>query len=218
MLPNWFYYFIGKKSGDSPTPPEPPAPTKVEVPDGLQMFSSTKLQYTTAEKFYNFIDGLDFSNVTRWTYYFYSMNGGGLDLVVRLDTTTLKNSISNISYFINNCNAIKEVYLWNSFDTSNVSDFRYTFAYSNNLVEIHGIENFDFTSVTNSYLQGFIANDTKLSNTTLLNIAQALLTVPTNYGNKALSHLGLNSTQANYIVNNSTDWATLSANGWITGY
>lgn len=218
MLPNWIYYFLGKKSGgDSPTPPEPPAGKPV-VPNGLRMFASFNSNTLTSQDLQNFIDSLDFSNVTKWNNYFYSMITKS-GFVIDLSNVSLVDSIIEITSIFQNSSNIKTIYLWKDFDTSSCVSFQSLFGYCTNLTDIYGIEKIDFSSVTpNGGLIYFMTNDSKLSNNTLLNLAKALLTVPTNYGNKALSHLGLNSTQANYIANNSTDWAELQTNGWITGY
>lgn len=78
---------------------------------------------------------------------------------------------------------------------------------------------FDLSHITTASYEGnaglyhIFYNCNSLSNESLNNIAKSLLTVPSNYGYKKLSHLGLNTNQQN-AIKNMEEWTTLSANGW----
>lgn len=224
MLPNWIYYFLGKKSGGSsptpPEPPEPPAPTKVVIYNGIKPFEMGSLYnlpvgLTQQEAFDNLINSFDFDDIIRWQSWFSSFTAQQVT-ICNLSDTKLKNKMTTINSLFSNSYYFKDIYLWGEFDSSSCTNFGAMFSYCSALENIYGVEKIDFSSATN--LQFFINQDSNLSNDTLLNIAKALLTVPTNYGNKSLSHLGFNNTQANYVANNSPDWEELQTNGWTTGY
>lgn len=117
--------------------------------------------------------------------------------------------VTNMSRMLYDCQSITSI---GAIDTSTVENFNYAFGGCVALVDFPVL---DFSSATD--LRYMFQNDSLLSNQSLSNILDSLLTV-TNYDRaKTLASLSLSSTQADYIAS-LPKWSNLQAMGWSKGY
>ena len=102
-----------------------------------------------------------------------------------------------------------------SWDVSNVTTMRSMFYSDMNLVNLN-VDGWNLANVT-TLLWAFTTCDS-LSEESLHSIIKALTTLTGAYTDqKTLKTIGISSTQADICVTFS-EWATLQANGWTTGY
>lgn len=185
---------------------------------------------------------------TNENYYYPNQAGGLKSVIkeIELDCTQVMNYSSNdkktLKYLCMECRSLTKCTLLNTntvtdftalfYDCASLTDYtvdfssaqtlRETFASCGSLANIKEI--FDFSniktgasSVSEAGLGNMFQYCNNLSETSLEKIVKSLLTAPANYRVKTLAHIGLNSTQATTCTG-FDDWATLSANGWTTGY
>lgn len=139
-----------------------------------------------------------------WSYMFQnSRRLEDLDQFINMKPTSM-------GYCFNNANAT-QIDL-PAFDTSNCTSFGECFSYTGFKSYPH---HFDTSSAT--YLSNMCRGNSLTNEAARTFIANSLLTVPTSYNSKTLSHLGYSQTVSNQFVN-MPQWEQLSANGWTTGY
>lgn len=164
MLPNWIYYFIGKKSGgDTPTPPEPP-PTgdKFKLVNGIS-FRGTSLEYFPD----SFGNTIDVSELTSIAYMF-------AECVYLVEPPLFDTSnVTTMTHVFDNCTSLTTIPAYN---TSKCERFG-RFCYVGNLTNVPVL---DMSSVSdyNDYGQAFGNNNcTTLTDTSLDNILVSLMTI-----------------------------------------
>ena len=160
------------------------------------------------------IDNIDIpSNIQSLQYFFAASTSGPSFLqqtLVHVGTFDLKNVTNLNGLFYNQTHFQTAPEL----DTSNVQLFNNAFQRCSALANVPIYDLSSATNFTNMY-------DTKgdaLTNTSLQNILKSLLTLNPSYsGTKTLANMGLTSAQASTCTT-FTEWTTLSADGWTTGY
>jgi surface protein len=118
-------------------------------------------------------------------------------------------SVADTQLMFSNCASLTSVPL---FDTSSVTDMTEMFY---ECYELTTVPQFDMSSVTT--LGNMFFGCEHLSNSTLQNIIRSLVGASHYSGTKKLSTIGISQ----YLAPTCTgfpEWATLSANGWTTGY
>jgi len=127
-------------------------------------------------------------------------------------------NVTDMSDFFRGCSSLTSLDL-SHFDTRKVAYFTNMFNGCTALVTITFGTNFKLNAATASTsLQNAFTSCTSLSNTTLNDILGLLTTIGTSATvTKTLKYIGLSSTQATTCTGLS-NWATLEAAGWTTGY
>lgn len=140
---------------------------------------------------------------TSMLYAFYQCNG--LVEIPLLDTS----KVTNMGYMCTGCANLES---FPALDTSKVISFYQTFFYCTKLKNVPVL---DFSAMTN--LNNTFGNCNNLTNDSLKNILTSLISATNYTGTKTLRYIGLTSTQATTCTTFS-EWATLSAAGWTTGW
>ena len=119
----------------------------------------------------------------------------------------------NVSDMFNYCSNLEEV---PQFDLGKVTSSARMFRFCTKLKNVPA---FNLASVTSTMnIDSMYAGCNALTSDSLNNVLATILTLPSNVGGtKTLRYLGLSSTQANTCTGLS-NWSSVSALGWTTGY
>lgn len=179
------------------------ASNKVILPDGTRFTNS---QFTGID-----LSDFDSSQITTFQYLF--QNCPNL-ISLNLNNFDASN-VTSVGYMFSGCTSLTSINFGN-FDTSNVTSLDYMFNGCTNLISID-LSNFNLAKCTSSNPMPNIFNYcTSLSNDSLNSILKALST-SNQTGRKTLKNCGLTSAQATTCTGLS-NWATVQAAGWTTGY
>lgn len=203
MLPNWIYYFIGKKSvkseggsGDS----------KFVIPDNLLRFTgSNNLD------FQNCIEQMDFSDVRNYTSMFQQL-GENISSLDFSEFSIVASTFYQTFYYSSN---LREIIFPLTIDTSRATSFQGCFQNCNKLVNIVNLDKLNLSSATTVHY--FVKNCNNLNDETLQRLLKALASATSITSTKTLNDVGLLSSQANKCTL-MAEWQTLVSLGWTTGY
>ena len=183
---------------------------------------SPYLKPTTAYEMFSSISASTFPSVTIPLFDVSNCTNCGNMFTSDTQITSLPNfnfaSIQNARQMFQSCSGLTDI---TNITFGNTLYSPYSmFSDCTNLVEIPILNFSNVTGSNTDYKRVYYTYNgcTNLSNTSLQNILKSLLTLPSNYSyTKTLQAIGLTNTQATTCTG-FDDWATLSADGWTTGY
>ena len=174
-----------------------------------------------------YIAGIDFSNMEDTNSMFYMCHIPELDFefnmpkvldahsmfeqsnkLTKVGVITIP-SATDIHSMFGNANKLLEV---NMQETGNVTNFSYLCSDCASLVTFHTIDMSSSTSIINMF-----SSCPKLSDDSLNNIMESLITATSYTGTKTLAYIGLTSEQATKCTTLS-NYSAFTAAGWTTGY
>lgn len=99
--------------------------------------------------------------------------------------------------------------------TNNVVNFTNMFY---GCLNLQNVPIFNMGKAGYNSLRGMYTSCQNLTNQSIYNIIDSLLTLPTSFtSGKNLRQIGFDNSQVNVVVN-YTNWNILESNGWITGF
>lgn len=214
MLPNWIYYFLGKKSATSEGGS---GDSKIILPNGIKFSGTTLVQMPDSFDYSQIVDGQNFFyNCSKLVEFRANMENlsNGRQMFrsdIKLQAVNIETpKCSNFDNCFDSCSMLDTVYV----NTSSATSLNYMF---NSCTNLRTIDILDFSKART--IQNVFSYCPNLSNYSIHNILIMLLQLQNYSYTKTLKYIGLNETQAQTVVNIfSTEWNQLVSLGWSTGY
>ena len=182
------------------------------ITDASNMFSNSRFPSSVTNEDRT-LPQLYFKNITNALNMFKAQSTTSTTKTFYSLPCTIGPGVTNLQNFCLSCADLIQLPTFE--DTSHCTTFNSAFYSCTSLVDFP-ILNLS-ANLSSSGLSNFVGNCVSLSDNSLHNIIKSLLTVTSSTITKTLAHIGLSDTQATTCTS-FDEWATLSANGWATGY